>query len=205
MTNKFFLTALVIVGFGVAAQATPITFNFFENGLGTLGTSSTFTESGVSVTAYGFTSGGVATALYAKNGGVGEMGLGIASDSDHEINSSTFVQLNLTTLSGSSLSSLFFGSVQSGETALIYFSNTLGLLGAPIGSVTSDSTFDVTSYLNGYVGVTTSGVQGYVDPNVLITTLTANTTNRVPDGGTTLALLGGALTALALIRRKLVA
>jgi len=201
MKIKSFLTAVALLGLGVSAQATLVTFNFLENGQNiNLGNSSIFTESGISVTAYGFTTANVATALYAKNGGAGEMGLGIASDSDHEINANTYVQLNVKTLINSTLSALFFGSVQSGETANIYFSSTLGTLGAFIGSVTSDSTFDITPYLNGYIGVTATGVQGYNDPNVLIGTLTAN----VPDSGTTVAMLGGALTALGFIRRKLV-
>jgi len=207
MKNKYLLTALAVVSFGVAAQASTITWNFLENGANVeLGDSASFTESGITLTAYGFTTANVATHLYAKDSGLGEQGLGIASDgAEHEINNLNYVQLALTTTPAANLTSLFFNSVQSGETAAIYYSAVLGSLGVKVGSITSDSTFDITPYLTGYIGVTSEGVQGYNDPNVLITSVTGTTIDRVPDGGTTVALLGGALMGLGLLKRKFLA
>lgn len=208
MKNKYLLTAIAVVGFSVAAHATTVTWNFWENGVNVdLGTTSTFTESGISLTAYGFTTANVATDLFAKqDADPGENGLGIASDgTEHEINTLNYVQLLLTTTPASNLSSLLLGSVQSGETANIYYSATLGALGVKVGSVTSETTFDLTPYLTGYIGVTASGIQGYVDPNVLITSVTGTVVDRVPDGGTTVMLLGGALMGLGLLKRKFLA
>ncbi len=202
MKLKLFLTALAVVGFSAAVQANTVTWNFLENGLGNLGNSSTFTESGIALTAYGYTTANSPTALYAKNESPGESGLGIASDAEFEINTTTYVQLLLTTTPAANLTSLFFGSVQQGETANIYYSAVLGSIGLLVGSVTSDTTFDLTPYLTGYIGVTASGVQGYNNPNVLIASVTG-TYNNTPDGGTTAMFLGGALVGLGLIKRKL--
>jgi hypothetical protein len=60
-----------------------------------------------------------------------------------------------------------------------------------VGSVTSDTTFNIIPYLSGYIGVTASGVAGYNDPNVLIGTVTG--TVNTPDGGTSMMLLESAL------------
>jgi hypothetical protein len=202
MKNKWFLSALAVIGLGISAQANTVTWSFLENGTGNLGNSSTFTESGISLTAYGFTSANVATALWGKNDGPGETGLGIASDGDHEINPVSYVQINMTPLLNSTVTSILFGSVQSGETALVYFSSSLGSLGSFLGTITSDTTFTVPlADLNGYIGVTAGGSNTGNDPNVLISTLSA--TVPVPDGGTTVALLGGALLGLGLLKRKL--
>jgi hypothetical protein len=206
MKNKYLLTAIAVVGFSVAAQATTVTWNFLENGSDvTLGNSATFTESGYTLTAYGFNvSGNTPTALYAKNDGVGEQGLGIASDPlDHEINPTAYVQLFTTTTPASSLTSLLLGSVQAGEIANIYVSSTLGSLGSFVGTVTSDTTFDISSYIGEYVGVTASGSSPDGLPNVLLGTVTG--TVGVPDGGTTVMLLGGALMGLGLLKRKFLA
>lgn len=185
--------ALAIVGLGTVVQADTVTWNFLENGQdASLGASSTFTESGIGLTAYA-SSG---ETLYAKNDGPGEVGLGITSDSDHEINGNNFVQLNLTTTPPvSSWTLLFLGSVQSGETATIHYSLFQGILGSQIGTVNSDGTFDISGYSTGYIGISAGS------GNVVLGSATANF--NTPDGGTTMMLLGGALMGLGLIKRKL--
>lgn len=207
MNKNKILTALAIVGFAVAAQATPVTFTFLENGGNVnLGNSSTFTSGGASITAYGFaSSGGPATAIFAKDEGSDEQGLGIVSDptGNNEIWGSSFIQLFAA--GGLPTINLTFGSTDNGEIANIYFSPTLGTLGTLIGSVNSNTTFDIASiYQHGYIGVAAGGATSSGVPNVLLGSATVNTPSA-PDGGTTIALLGAALSAAGMMRRKLVA
>jgi hypothetical protein len=93
---------------------------------------------------------------------------------------------------------VFLGSVQPGESALVYWSTKLGVLGTTlIGTVTGDGFVDISGYnMTGYIGITAG------TGNVLIDGVTG--TADVPDSGTTVAMLGCALTALGLARRKLV-
>ena len=189
------LLGLASMGLAVAAQGNAINYTFLENGANVdLGASSTFVENGVSLTAYA----SPGQELYAKMEGGDENGLGIASDPDHEINPNTFVQLQVPTSPISTLHLVFLGSVQPGESALVYWSTTQGLLGSTlIGSVTGDGFVDISGYnMDGYIGITAG------TGNVLIDGVTA--TADVPDSGTTVAMLGCALTALGLARRKLV-
>ena len=122
----------------------------------------------------------------------------MTKDADHEITSAAWVQLDVSQLLGSSLATIFLSSVQSGETAKIWFSDASGTLGTLISTIAADGSLDITSYLSHrYIDVTAGS------GNVLIASLAATAPSRVPDGGTTVAMLGGALTALGLIRRKL--
>ncbi|MDR3460078.1 MAG: VPDSG-CTERM sorting domain-containing protein [Verrucomicrobiae bacterium] len=195
MKIKNILAVAVLVGLGVSAQA--VTITFLENGANTtVGSSSTFTESGASLTAYA----SPGQTLYAKSQGAGETGLGINSDptGDHEIYGSTFIQL-LSSQSSFAVTSVTLGSTTGGEVASIYYSTVLGVLGTLIGSTTSDSTILINSiYQNGYIGIAASGPTA---ANVLL----GPVTGTVPDGGTTVAMLGLGLTAVGLLRRKLAA
>ena len=118
-----------------------LTWNF-NSPLNTLGTSQTYTINGVTITAYGFNNGsplGTPTALYGKNDAGDEHGVGIASDSEHEINSTNFVQVDLQNLinSGATNAQMSVGSVQVGppqESYNVYGSNTLGSLGTLLGT-----------------------------------------------------------------------
>ncbi len=102
--------------------------------LGNLGNSHVFSVNGTSLTAYGFNNNGTPTALYAKNESSSEMGLGIASDSDFEINTSTFIQLDVSQLvaAGFTNAQILYSSVQTGESYIVYGSNTLGSLGTKL-------------------------------------------------------------------------
>ena len=198
MKNKI-LTPLAVVGLAVAAQATPVTFTFQENGSEVnLGATSTFTSGGVSITAYADPGG----SLWAKLRS-GESGLGLTSDvsGQDEITPGHFIQLGLPTTPITSLQLLFLESVTGGETALIYYSTVLGTLGTLVGTVNnSGGSFDVSAYTAGYIGIS-SGTGG--GQNVLVESLTADL--RTPDGASTMLLMGGALTVLGLVRRKLTA
>lgn len=194
---------LALAGIGVAfiTQANAVTFNFQENGSNTdLGPTSTFTESGISLTASGFLTAGGATNLYAKSQGIGETGLGTVLDTtDHEILTTDFVQLTLPTVPPSNFDLVILASVQAGESAKIYFTTTAGTLtGATLlGTLTADGSFNVNLPANtvGFIDVTAGS------GNVLLESATF--TPAVPDGGSTVALLGVALAGLEGLRRKM--
>jgi hypothetical protein len=195
MKIKNIIAVTALVGMGISAQAT--TINFLENGSSVaLGSQSTFTESGASLTAYA-SSG---STLFAKATGPGETGLGITSDpsGDNEIWGQTFVQLLSSTSGGFDVTSIGVSSVQTPDVAGIYFSAVQGVLGVQIGTLLADGSFSIASiYQNGYIGV--AAVPG----NVVLASATGNAS--VPDGGTTVAMLGLGLTAVGLLRRKLAA
>ena len=195
MKIKNILAITALVGLGVSAQATTITF--LENGSNIpQGSSASFTESGATLTA--FASPG--QTLYAKNLGGTETGLGIVSDpqGDHEIWGSTFIQLLSSTLGGFDVTSLGVSSVQPPDTATIWFSLIQGVLGVQIGTVFADGSFAINgAYQNGYIGIAAGS------GNVLLNSATG--TASAPDGGTTVAMLGLGLTAVGLLRRKLAA
>ena len=201
MKIKNILAITTLVGLGMSAQA--ITVDFLSSGYTAntaLGNSATFSQGGASVTAYASGS----ESLFLKDQGVGEQGLGINSDptGNNEIYGSTFIQLlSSTGFGGFAINSLTLESVTGGEQAGIYYSAVLGTLGSFLGSVSADGSFNIAgAYQNGYIGVAVYQGAGTLN-NVLLSTVSGN----VPDGGTTVAMLGGALTALGLIRRKLVA
>ena len=103
---------------------------------GTLPASQTYNIAGVPITAYGFANDGTPKALFGKNQGGTESGLGISgSNSANEITSANFVQLDLRNLITSNATgvSLLVNSVQSGEAYNVYGSNTLGSIGTLLG------------------------------------------------------------------------
>ena len=194
MNKKTLLTTLAVVGLAAAVQAVPVSFSFQENGSNlALGSSSTFTEGGISITAHA----SAGDSLYAKLGS-GETGLGLLAGKDFEITPGHFIQLGLPTSPISSLTLVFLSSVQAGETATIYYSTVLGSLGSLVGTVTSDTSFDVSAYSTGFIGISAG------TGNVLLESLTAEV-RTAPDGASTIMLLGAALTTAGMIRRKLVA
>jgi hypothetical protein len=195
MNLKSLLSLLAAITLVATASASPVTFTFQENGLGNLGASSTFTESGLSITAYA-SSG---QSLYAKNGGGDETGLGLAGDpsGDFEVFPGAFIQLHG---AGVALTSLLLGSVQTGDgdTATIYYSTTLGVLGTLLGTLTADGTFNIPlADQNGFIGISAGA------GNILLDSATGQA--AVPDAAQTIALFGFALAALALLKSKLVA
>ena len=117
----------------------------FNTLVGLLGSSQTYIVNGLTISAYGYTSPSTATALYGKNDAGDEHGLGIASDADHEIDTNHFIQLDLGQLQAAGVlnAKIQIGSMQTGEPAAIYGSNTRGSLGTLVGTLatTVDNTF----------------------------------------------------------------
>ncbi len=197
--------AMAVAGMLLGSQAFGVNFTFLENGSNlSLGNSSTFVEGGVSLTAYGYAAPSTPSALYAKftSGDASETGLGMTADSDHEINPTQYIQLDLQNLIAGNMG---LGSIQVGENATIWGSNTQGSLGALQATLTGaggvSQSYNLAAFNFRYVGVSASPVG--TAANVLITGLSA--TSRVPDGGMTLMLLGAGLSALGLLRKKLMA
>ena len=121
---------------GAACAGGIATWNF-NLPSGVLSTSQTYTVNGIPITAYGFTNAGAPQALYGKNDGGIENGLGIAGTSaDNEIDTNTFVQLDLNNLitSGATNAQMVVNSVQAGEKYNLYGSNTLGSIGTLLGA-----------------------------------------------------------------------
>ncbi len=115
--------------------------------------SKSYTVSGYTITANGYDNNsgvGIAHELYLKNGGVGEIGLGLTNTAHNELqvdglgNPLQFIQLDLTSIlsQGFTNGQIEVGSVQSGELFNLYGSNTLGQLGTKLNATAYDSSKD---------------------------------------------------------------
>ncbi len=200
MKHKFTTMIMALAAMGaLATQANAVTFDFQSNGQNVnLGPTSTFTVGGFSLTASGFLTNGTPTDLYAKFtlGNPTETGLGTAIDSEHEINTTDFIQLTLPTTPPSNFNMVLLASVQFGEQAKVYFTTTPGTLtGATlIGTITN---------ADGSVTIPPGDQTGFIDitagaVNIL---LESATISSVPDSGSAVALLGIALAGIEGVRR----
>jgi hypothetical protein len=109
------------------------------------GSSHTFTNSGFSITAYGFdNNGGIGTAhdLFYKNvpeiGGATETGLGLTNTPNNELQAGLhFIQFDFTAALAAGMfnGQLSVGSIQANESFTIYGSNTLGTLGTQVSGI----------------------------------------------------------------------
>jgi hypothetical protein len=113
------------------------------------GSSHTFTNSGFSITAYGFDNhAGIGTAhdLFYKNvpeiGGATETGLGLVNTPNNELQAGLhFIQFDFTAALAAGMfnGQLSVGSIQANESFTIYGSNTLGTLGTQVSGVFGSS------------------------------------------------------------------
>jgi hypothetical protein len=125
--NKLFV-AMAALAMSTAANAST-TLSFGGPNIN-WGNTHTFTSGGLSVTASGFTAANAPTALYGKNGGGDEVGLGLNNDpsGDHEIYYGYgYVQIDVSALFGL-VSGITFStnSTTDGEQWSIFGSNTAG-------------------------------------------------------------------------------
>ena len=121
-----------------AAAAVPVTWAFGVGTAGNLGTTTTVNQtppvpSPIPIIATGYaSSGGATTALFRKEAGGDEVGLGIASDptGENEIHGTTFIQLDLAALHSPPLLSLALGILLDSTTPpdewALFLSNTAG-------------------------------------------------------------------------------
>jgi hypothetical protein len=94
------------------------------------GTSHNFTAGGITITAAGFTSNAFTTSatLFEKNGGAGEIGLGLTNDptGDNEIVGSNLIRIDFSNAKAAGILNFGFqfGSTTSGESWLVFASNS---------------------------------------------------------------------------------
>jgi hypothetical protein len=198
------LLALSITLFAAipAALATPVIFDFSGANVD-WGLTHVFTSGGLSITASGFLVAGGATDLYGKNLGPGEMGVGLAliDTADHEIETTDFVQLDVSDLINHGITSLnlTLSSIQTGESGLIYRTTTAGTLAGATLLTTLTGGADTQSWnvplTNRYVDIRGGGITG---GDVLLVSGTATT---VPDGGLSIGLLSMSLLGIAALRK----
>ncbi|MFN2623242.1 MAG: hypothetical protein ABR611_10385 [Chthoniobacterales bacterium] len=144
------LGALVLLALTAPAQAT-VVWDLNPNGQNAPvgGSSHTYTSSGFSITAYGFDNhSGIGTAhdLFYKNqapiGGAVEMGLGLVNTSNNELQANmNFIQFDFTAALAAGMfhGQISVGSIQPGETFVIFGSNTLGTLGTQVSTLYGSS------------------------------------------------------------------
>lgn len=229
--------AMMVVGTGLA-QAATATWTFSSPN-GTVATPHTYLDttsgSSVPITAYGDTTvngpttvvvgtstwgpGGsftndtgtiTAHALFGKNGGTGETGLGLDGLlSDNEIEYKSFVQLDVTTVKSDGYTNLAMsiGSIQAGEGYYLWGSNTLGtpgkLLKTTLG-LPEVQTFDIPDFATyNFFSISATPIQsGYSSSDILIVDGLTTAFTPVPIPGA-VWLLGSGLVGLAGLRRKL--
>jgi hypothetical protein len=176
------------------------------------GSSHTFTNSGFSITAYGFdNNAGIGTPhdLYYKNlapiDGAVESGLGLVNTPGNELQANLhFIQFDFTAalVAGMFNGQLSVGSIQAGESFTIFGSNTLGTLGTQVSGV-FDSSFD-----NQFVSIPNFGQFNYysvvaLSDDVLPVAIRADVP-AVPEVNSLIpiATLVGILGAAGLYRRR---
>jgi hypothetical protein len=167
MFNRSRLLALASALFIAASSQATVIWDLNPNdqnaALGS--TSHTFTSSGFSITAYGFdNNGGIGTGheLFYKHeneiGGAVESGLGLTNTAHNELQAGLhFIQFDFTAALAAGMlnGQLSVGSIQPGESFVIFGSNTLGTLGTQV------STLFGSSVDNQWVGIRNFGQFNY--------------------------------------------
>jgi hypothetical protein len=199
MKHKFTTMIMALAAMGaLATQANAVVFDFQSNGSNlALGNTSTFTVGGFSLTASGFLTSGAATPLYAKNLGAGETGLGLTHDpsGQNEVTTDDFIKLTLPTTPPSNFTMVLLASVQTGESAKVYFNTTAGTL-------TGATLIGTISNADGSITIPAADQTGYIDITAgAVNILLASATITTPDSGSAVALLGIALAGIEGVRR----
>ena len=128
---SFVVVCAAVLGYCGSAEMSPakaatLTYNFTPLSNSDIGASANFIQSGVTITAAGFSSStfGTTVDLYSKNGSGDENGLGLVNDTsgDHEISGTSLIRISLP----SNLTNFSFtmGSSTTGEGWLVYGSNS---------------------------------------------------------------------------------
>ena len=206
------ISSLLVVAFAVTGLSSPalasttFTFGAAQPMPGAaVGFSKTYTNGSLTVVASGFDQTNTATTLFEKNGGAGEVGLGLANDptGNNEIAfDHGFVQMDVSQLLGKvSDISFFLNSLTDGETYSVFGSNSSGAYSG-LAQVSSTNPAGVSLPQLGtwkyYDFVSTQSVSG-THSNFLLGGLTMT---AVPEPGTwATMLLGFGLMGFGLRRR----
>lgn len=146
-------------------------------------TSQTFTSSGYSITASGFTVGAPCTplGLYFKTSGADLPGLGVVSTSDHQLQGNgwfptTFIQIDVSSILAQGLTDgkIQVGNVYGTDSFVIYGSNSLSDPGTQIGGIYTSSSnlaFISISDFQDYDFISIGAVNGGVLPVAFQATL----------------------------------
>jgi PEP-CTERM motif len=187
-----------------AALADP-TFNFGSN-TGNLGTTETYTNGSLTVTATGYSAPNVTTDLYGKNFGGDEVGIGLAADptGQNEIYGpgTAFVQLDVSALLNQ-IGGLDFAmnSTTLGEEWAVFGSNTAGAGGGTqVNSGNTEGTFSLGGWGSyNFYNFYSLGTNGQTAGNVLLASATAS----VPEPATWgMMLIGFGAIGFSMRRRK---
>jgi len=205
MVNTVGRFGLVLLGVCLLSAApvfadSTTTFTFIGT-LGNIGPTDTFTAGSLSLVATGYSSPGVTTDMWAKNGGLNEMGLGLASEPQHEISGTLFVQLNLTQVLAASPTSIALSiqSIQAGEGYSVWGSNTAGTPGTLLASNQTGATFTLPD-LGSFNFISVSGGPG----NVLLDDVDVTVPTPEPSAAILLLLGLVALVGTGTLGKKLV-
>jgi len=202
--------AFIAVAFLVrTARADIISYNF-TNPAGPLGTSQSYTDNGVTITAYGFTSAGVPYNLYGKTNtseGLDELGLGLNDGVHFEVEAQHFIELDLANIMALDPTALTIGlgSVQEGEGGNVYGSNTYDTLGTFLFTIGDENLHSLPTSGYEYFNIKASGGNVYTN-DVLITSLGASytPTPAVPEPVEyPMLVIAGSLMAISAKFRKL--
>ena len=208
--------SLLFLFLASTSWATVVTWNLNPAGAegATGNTSQTFTSSGYSITANGYTTGIPSTplGLYFKTSGADLPGLGVVSTTDHQLQGNglfptTFIQLDVSSIlaQGFSDGKLQIGNVYGTDSFVIYGSSALGDPSTQIGGIYSSSSnlsfVSIANFAN-YKFISIGAVTGGVLPVAFQATLAA-----VPEMGALFPILGliVAVSLTELLRRRRIA
>jgi hypothetical protein len=199
MKTTIFALTLALVP---SAWATSISYSF-TNPTGKLGTSQTYTNDGVTITAYGYDNG-KATDLFGNVNGIG-----LVVDGNQVGDNDGFIQLDLKNFwavnpTGATIT---IGDVQKGESWEVFGSNTLGSLGTEIETGTNNAPVSTALALTAstyrYISVTAAMCSDVVLSGLGGTIVTTNNVSPTPEPGSFAMIgIGASLLGLAAFKRK---